>query len=126
MILRRRRRRGSTRHRAALLPDAIPVPIGQLSRRHDSQWVEAEGTVQAVVAEGRDAVLTLVSGSYKFKGILQGLGSPLPVHLVDARVRIQGACGSIFNDRRQLLSIQVLVPGMSHVRILEPPLASAS
>ena len=30
---------------------------------------------------------------------------------IDAKVRIQGACGSIFNDRRQLLSIQVLVPG---------------
>ena len=39
-------------------------------------------------------------------------------------MRIQGACGSIFNDRRQLLSIQVLVPEISHLRVLERPPAA--
>jgi signal transduction histidine kinase/CheY-like chemotaxis protein len=107
------------------LPIPIRVPIAELfSGRYDSQWVETEGTVHAVVAEGLDAALTLVSGSHKFKAVLPGLGPKLPVQLVDARVRIQGACGSIFNDRRQLLSIQVLVPGISHVVVLERPSAA--
>ena len=106
----------------AALPTPIRVTIGELfSGRYDSQWVETEGTVHAVFAEGANAVLTLASGSYKFKAVLPDLGSRLPMHLVDGKVRIQGACGSIFNDRRQLLSIQVLVPGMSHLAIVGPP-----
>jgi signal transduction histidine kinase/DNA-binding response OmpR family regulator/HPt (histidine-containing phosphotransfer) domain-containing protein len=109
----------------AALPASIRVPIGELfSGRYDSQWVETEGTVRAVAADGPNAALTLVSGSYKFKAILPDLGSKLPEHLVDAKIRIRGACGSIFNDRRQLLSIQVLVPGMPHVTIVERPAAS--
>jgi signal transduction histidine kinase/CheY-like chemotaxis protein len=109
----------------AALPTPIRVTIGELfSGRYDSQWVETEGTVHAVVAEGANAVLTLASGSYKFKAVLPDLGSRLPTHLVDSRVRIQGACGSIFNDRRQLLSIQVLVPGMSHLTIVGAPPAA--
>jgi signal transduction histidine kinase/DNA-binding response OmpR family regulator/HPt (histidine-containing phosphotransfer) domain-containing protein/uncharacterized protein YdeI (BOF family) len=109
----------------ASLPAPIRVPIAELfSGRYDSQWVETEGVVRAVAAEGQDAALTLVSGPYKFKAILSGLGSQLPVHLIDAKVRIQGACGSIFNDRRQLLSIQVLVPEISHLRVLERPPAA--
>jgi signal transduction histidine kinase/CheY-like chemotaxis protein len=109
----------------AALPAPIRVPIVELfSGRYDSQWVETEGTVRAVAAEGPDAALTLVSGPYKFKAVLSRLGSQLPLHLIGAKVRIQGACGSIFNDRRQLLSIQVLVPEISHLRVLERPAAS--
>jgi signal transduction histidine kinase/FixJ family two-component response regulator len=112
----------------ASLPTPIRVPVGELfSGRYDSQWVETEGTVHAVVADGPNAVLTLASGSYKFKAVLPDMGSHLPRQLIDAKVRIQGACGSIFNDRRQLLSIQVFVPGMSHLALVDaPPAASES
>jgi signal transduction histidine kinase/CheY-like chemotaxis protein len=111
----------------APLPSPIRAPIGEFfSGRYDSQWVETEGTVHAVVADDSDAVLSLVSGSYKFKAVLPGLGSQLPVQLIDAKVRIQGACGSIFNNRRQFLSIRVLVPGISYVMVLEPPAAPLS
>jgi signal transduction histidine kinase/CheY-like chemotaxis protein len=109
----------------AALPVPIRKPVGELfSGRYDSQWVETEGTVQSVVADGTNAALTLVSGSRKFRAVLPDLGSHLPEQLVDAKVRIQGACGSIFNDRRQLLSIQVFVPGASHVMVLEAPPAA--
>jgi signal transduction histidine kinase/CheY-like chemotaxis protein len=105
----------------AALPIPLRVPVGELlAGRYDSQWVETEGTVQSVVADGPDAALTLVSGSYMFSAVLPDLGSHLPEQLVDARVRVQGACGSIFNDRRQLLGIHVLVPGLSHVIVVEP------
>jgi signal transduction histidine kinase/CheY-like chemotaxis protein len=112
----------------AALPTPIRASIGDLfSGRYDSQWVETEGTVHAVVADGPNAVLTLASGSYKFKAVLPDLGSRLPTQLIDAKVRIQGACGSIFNDRRQLLSIQVFVPGMSHLAVVgDPPAAPES
>jgi len=105
----------------AALPTPIRVTISELfSGRYDSQWVETEGTVHAVAAEGANAVLTLASGSYKFKAVLPDMGSRLPTQLVDGKVRILGVCGSIFNDRRQLLSIQVFVPGMSHLAIVGP------
>ena len=113
----------------APLPAPVRVSIAELfTGRYDSQWVETEGTVLAVVADGADgsdALLTLVSGSHKFKAVLQGLGSHLPKELIDARVRLQGACAPIFNDKRQLLSIRLLVPGMPHVLVLEPPPTSA-
>ena len=53
-----------------------PGAIAELfSGRCDSQWVETEGTVRAVAAEGQDAALTLVSGPCEFKAVLSGLGS---------------------------------------------------
>jgi signal transduction histidine kinase/CheY-like chemotaxis protein len=106
----------------AALPTPIRAPVGELlTGRYDSQWVETDGTVQSVVEDGQNAALTLVAGSHKFKAVLPDLASQLPVQLIDAKVRIKGACGSIFNDRRQLLSIQILIPGISHVMVLEPP-----
>ena len=92
--------------------------------RCDSQWVETEGTVRAVAAEGQDAALTLVSGPCKIQSRSFGSQGRNCPYLIDAKVRIQGACGSIFNDRRQLLSIQVLVPEISHLRVLDRPAAA--
>jgi hypothetical protein len=57
----------------------------------------------------------------KFRAILPNPdGQPLPTHLVDALVSIQGACSSELNIRRQLSGITLLVPGPGHIRIIEP------
>ena len=95
------------------MPDPIRVAAAELfTGRYDSQWVEVEGIVQNVVREETDAFLSIVSGTHRFRIVVPGLGDRLPVHLVDTKIKVRGACGSIFNERRQLLSVQVFAPGL--------------
>ncbi len=105
---------------AGRMPDPIRAPLADLfSGRYDSQWVEAEGIVQSVRRDGANALLLIVAGTYSFRAVLADQGASLPADLVDTKVRVRGACGSIFNERRQLLGIQIFVPGPGHVSVLE-------
>jgi signal transduction histidine kinase/CheY-like chemotaxis protein len=106
----------------AALPAPVRVPLGDLfSGQYDSQWVEAEGVVQSVGMQGPRAFLLIREGPYTFRAILRDLaGEPLPEHLIDAKVRVRGACASIFNERRQLLGIRLHVPALSFVTVVEP------
>ena len=103
------------------------VSISELfSGVYDSQWSEAEGIVQSVDKLGADALVLIASGSYTFRVSLPGLGDqPLPTHLVDARVRMVGACVTIYNEKRQLLGISLRVPGWDQVTVVEPAGADA-
>jgi signal transduction histidine kinase/CheY-like chemotaxis protein len=102
------------------MPAPVRVPVGDLfSGRYDSQWVEADGIVQSVRRDSANAVLSIVAGTYKFIAVLPDQGERLPRELVDTKVRVQGACGSIFNERRQLLGIQVFVPASRYLTVLE-------
>ena len=105
----------------ASLPEPSRAPLAELtSGGYDSQWVEAEGVVQAVTPMGTSARLSIVAGLYSFVAEVALAGSPLPVGLVDARVRLRGACASVFNERRQLLGIRLVVPGAKYLTVLEP------
>jgi signal transduction histidine kinase/AmiR/NasT family two-component response regulator len=106
----------------AAWPAPLRVPLGDLfSGRYDSQWVEAEGVVQAVGIQGTRAFLLIREGTYTFRAILRDLaGEPLPEHLIDTKVRVRGACASIFNERRQLLGIRLHVPALRFVTVVEP------
>ena len=106
----------------AKLPDPVRVPLSDLfTGQYDSQFVQAEGIVQTVGRWGSGAYLAIVSGPYAFRVFLADFGSgPLPTALVDTKVRIRGACGTVFNERRQLLGIRVQVPGLKSVTVLEP------
>jgi signal transduction histidine kinase/DNA-binding response OmpR family regulator len=105
----------------AALPTPVRVPINELfSGAYDSQWSEVEGIVQSVDKQGADASMFIASGSYTFRVNLPGLGNqPLPTHLVDAKVRMAGACLTLFNEKRQLLGISLRVPGWDHVTVVE-------
>ena len=107
---------------AGVMPAALDVPLSALfSGRYDSQWVQAEGIVQAVSREGSSVFLTMVAGPYSFVAKLVDVPGPLPTHLIDARVRLRGVCASVFNQRRQLLGIRLFVPGMPHLTVAEAP-----
>ncbi|HKX30650.1 MAG TPA: response regulator [Blastocatellia bacterium] len=108
----------------APLPKPSPVQLDELfSGQYDSDWVEAEGIVQSVAGLGPHAILTIATGSHKFKAVVSGAGQQLPVHLIDAKVIIRGACATIFNQRRQLVGIQIYVPGIDQVTVVEPSAA---
>ena len=103
------------------LPDPIRVPLSDLmSGRYDSQWVEASGVVQSVGRDGNNVSMTVVSGSNQFRVIIiRPADGPLPLHLVDTRIRVTGACASVFNQKRQLLGIRIIAPNIEQVTVLE-------
>ena len=70
-------------------PEPIRVPLSELfTGRYDSQWVEAEGIVQAVGRQNTSAFLSIVSGPYSYRVLLPNFGDqPLPTHLVDTKVQ---------------------------------------
>src|SRR6185295_5470668 len=95
-----------------------------LSGRYDSHWVEAEGIVETVTTDGNYAYLSLVSGSHRLRALVPGFSHrSLPTELVDARVKVRGACGTIFNHTRQLLGIQIFSPSLEYVSVIEAPVS---
>jgi hypothetical protein len=86
----------------------------------DSQWVEADGVVRRVRSSGANfVVLELGSQGRSFRALVREPGAEVPTHLMDARVRVRGACGTFFTQKRQIVGVQLLVPGMSQVTVVE-------
>ena len=88
----------------------------------ENGWVEIRGVVRLVehAAEfpSDDRIRLMVdTGSGRIRAMVPGFaaGTELPKHWVDSEVRVRGVCSSISNDRRQLVGMQLLVPGMEHV-----------
>ena len=109
--------------RAALPEPAHPSPADLFTGLYDSQWVESEGIVQTVSMQAGQARLTVVSGRYHFTAEVPILGKNGATDLIDARVRIRGACASVFNERRQLLGIRLIVPNRESIVVVEPAAA---
>ncbi|MGA3023689.1 MAG: ATP-binding protein [Bryobacteraceae bacterium] len=85
----------------------------------DSQWVELEGVIHGLDTVLGHALITLTWGTRSFKAHIVGLPI-LPEQYRGARVRLRGVAGSLFNRRRQLLGIQLFVPSMDYLTVLEP------
>jgi signal transduction histidine kinase/CheY-like chemotaxis protein len=105
--------------RSSLPQPDNPGIDGLLRGQYDSRWVEATGVVQSIGEESGHTLLGLVEGTHRFRAHVLGPPSRL-MDLVDARVRIKGACGAMFNEKRQLFGIQLHVPGREYVSVLEP------
>jgi signal transduction histidine kinase/DNA-binding response OmpR family regulator len=112
----------------AKFPEPLRVPMSDLvSGRVDSQWVEATGIVQDVVRQGRNVALSVVNGQHRFRVLLVKPGDgDLPLHLIDTKIRVTGACGPVFNDKRQLLGIRIVTPSLDQISIIDRPHAEPS
>jgi PAS domain S-box-containing protein len=104
-------------------PTPIHVDLEDLADGHlDAHWVQMEGVVRRVDELSRHFSLSLMTPKGRFKAIIPGYDDqPIPSHLIDAQVTVQGACTSELNLRRQLSGITLHVPGLDHVQIVEPP-----
>ncbi|MGD0301085.1 MAG: ATP-binding protein [Bryobacteraceae bacterium] len=102
-----------------------------LTGEKDSQWVSVRGIVHSaefqnvVSTDGhrRSEVLLLgvASGRNKFQVWVAGIApGPHSVSIVDAAISVRGACAAIFNEKRQLVGIQIMVPGLGQVHIEQP------
>ncbi|HRY48388.1 MAG TPA: PAS domain S-box protein [Candidatus Paceibacterota bacterium] len=104
------------------LPTAAKVGLDDLAAgRLDAHWIEVEGVVREVSGEWGHVTLNVMSSRGRFKALVPGLlDKPLPMHLIDARVSITGACTSELNARRQLTGILLNVPSLDLIRVLDP------
>jgi signal transduction histidine kinase/CheY-like chemotaxis protein/HPt (histidine-containing phosphotransfer) domain-containing protein len=101
-----------------------PLPVAARPRleelfagQQDSNWIEMQGTVRNVSGdeEGR-VTLTLASGPLTYRAIVQGYSSGAPpTSLIDAEVVLRGACGAVFNEKRQMIGVVIYVPGPDQV-----------
>ncbi|HEY1219016.1 MAG: response regulator [Bryobacteraceae bacterium] len=109
-----------------LMPKPRQASLDELyTGREDSNWVQAEGNVAAVQEDQGVLQLTVVEGVHTFVTYLDDAG-PLAGRLLDARVRLEGVCGTLFNERRQLIGIHMFVPSWRNVAILTPGVANTA
>lgn len=106
----------------ASMPEAADLSLEDLyTGMGDSQWARAEGVVQSVTqGDQGEKYLNIVNGIRRFRVQLEDPQWALPENLVDAWVRIQGVCGTLFNNSRQRIGIQFFVPDPQFIEIVRP------
>src|SRR6185436_10086273 len=107
------------------LPPAATSELEDLATgRFDARWIELQGVVRRVSMEWGHLMLTLMTPSGRFKVLIPNFTSQrVPEDLVDARVSVQGACGSDLNSRGQIAGTTLHTPSLEQIRVLEGVLA---
>ncbi len=108
----------------------LPVPARPsfeelLTGDWDSQTIEIDGIVRGIhpvtQAKERHLLFDVTVGTWRVLAQLPGpWAGPLPEHLVDAKVRIRGVAGTLFNPQRQLVGLQLFIPSLDRIRTLAP------
>ena len=115
------------------LPFALAASVEDLlTGEKDSQWVSVRGIVHTAEwqevpsTDGRQRaqilLLGVASGRSKFEVWVEDFPrGPSYLSLVDAAISVRGACVAKVNEKRQLVGIQLMVPGPDEVHIEQPP-----
>jgi signal transduction histidine kinase/DNA-binding response OmpR family regulator len=112
------------------MPRPKRVSFAQMaSTREDARWVEIEGVIRRVEYSDQDPngkILTLKLAMADGKVAIQVPwdGSPLPTQIDDAFVRVQGVCGAEFSVRNQLIGVDLYVPSLEGLSVLQSPPSS--
>jgi signal transduction histidine kinase/DNA-binding response OmpR family regulator len=115
----------------APLPEPKRVSFAEMvSTREDARWVQVEGTVRNFgflpkVPAGSVLVIALSMGGGKVDVFVPWDKTPLPLHLIDAVVRLRGVCGALFSPKNQLIGVSLYMPSLKNVSILQDPPADA-
>jgi len=85
----------------------------------DSQWVEASGIVRSVNLEedGNHVTLHLVSKDGRFIAHVPGAPLSAVQNLVDAEVSLEGAWGTVFNQKVQVEGVELYVPSLHYIHV---------
>jgi diguanylate cyclase (GGDEF)-like protein len=103
------------------VPTARHVSLDRLSTGvEDGQWIEIEGTVRWANTSNTMLTLIVSSGRVQVEVMTPRYSTKQYLRLVDARVRIRGTAGPVFNQRRQLIGVNMYTPSLDEVRVLEP------
>jgi diguanylate cyclase (GGDEF)-like protein len=88
----------------------------------DGQWVEVEGVIHSVVAQDRYIFLQLNMPDGVISIMMVREAGIDYTRLVDAKVRIQGNPGPLFDvGRRQMIAVNIHCPGLSAIQVEEAP-----
>jgi signal transduction histidine kinase len=102
-------------------PEAENVTFRKLmSGNFDSSWVLLKGVVRNQWLTTNSSTLALFAGDGLIKVVVPGEApKPMAEHLVDAGVEIRGVCRTIFDDRRRLQGVELVVPGWEQIAVNE-------
>jgi len=104
---------------SAPLPEAKQETLFQLATgQYGSQWIEVRGVVRSMSCSNGMARLNLrdLDGTIP----VNVPAEREPVQLLDAIVRIRGACGSESNDKRQFMGFTMWASSLDDVKVEEP------
>jgi diguanylate cyclase (GGDEF)-like protein len=88
----------------------------------DGQWVEVEGVIHSVVVQDHYIFLLLTMPDGVISIIMVKEAGIDYSKLVDAKVRIQGNPGPLFDvGRRQMIAVNIHCPGLSAIQVEEAP-----
>jgi diguanylate cyclase (GGDEF)-like protein len=116
------------------LPEAPLIGFDRLSTDfYDSQWVAIEGIVRSVrrpqevtyyaghaASSSANLIVTVASGQDLMDVITLDPQGGDHSNLIDARVRLRAACGTRFNQRKQIIGVHLYMPDISYIQVLEP------
>ena len=100
----------------------MPVPKrpsidAALSGSLDSQWAELRGAVRSAVVTREELVMTVNNMGHSFTIEMKNFPSSWQTSLVDDEISATGVISTRFNDRRQLVGVNMFVPGPSFVAV---------
>jgi signal transduction histidine kinase len=102
-------------------PPANVVTIPMLMRgSEDSQWVSLKGIIRDEVVETNAVLLELSTGESNIHIIVpRSAKGAVMGRLVDAVVKVQGVCSTIFDERRRLKGVELHIPEWTLITVLE-------
>lgn len=98
---------------AAPLPPPKVVTYERLaSGKEDSQFVEIAGIVRSVSLDeaSQHHLIEIATGGGRLLVFARQLPVKRTAELLDSTVRVRGVCSTLFNHRRQLFAIRLMVP----------------
>jgi PAS domain S-box-containing protein len=108
---------------SAPLPEARAETLFQLATGQDgSQWIEVRGVIRSATYNPTNGMAQLnlkdLSGAIN----VNVRADHEPLELLDAIVRIRGACGSKANEKREFVASELWASSLAEVQIEEPGL----
>jgi len=94
-----------------------------ISGQDDSQWVELSGIVRSVTEDKKAPrlIIDVATGGGRLMTRVRDYDPAANYdHLVDAAVRVRGVCSQLFNQKRQMFNVRLLVPGLEDIIVEEP------
>lgn len=106
----------------AAFPQPANTNVAELFTGHfDSQWGKAQGVVRAAQYDESHHIFAVHAGRHQFQVFVPATINEVPqTHLVGARVEVQGATGTQFNAKRQVVGINFFVPSLDQIGVLYP------
>jgi signal transduction histidine kinase len=105
------------------LPQAKIYPFTELAAgTQDSQWVQVRGIVRSASIDSTSwpetvLAMTVASGDGRFNVRVPIANGQDFSSWIDSEVTVEGVCGSIFNNQRQLIGVLFYVPNLQFIKV---------